>query len=280
MFDGQDKTSSQLGRSIGEWGKAEYADPAFMVLSGGLLADGEEIVNGIIDGVGRQAPLFGGMAGDDLRMKETYVFNSSHVVSNGAASLVFDQSVLGLCGLAASGWKGIGTAKTVTRSQGNIVFEIDHEPTLEVYKQYLDLEDHASTTAEYPLLVVRDDGSHVLRAAMAINEDKSITYGGTVHEGAKVRFSMPPGQEIIDHAIEQISNFNEGIIGPGAVVLFSCKARHMALGPLVEDELSVIRELWNVPLAGLFTYGEMGPNRDGRCDFHNNTLVPVLIRQK
>jgi small ligand-binding sensory domain FIST len=113
-----------------------------------------------------------------------------------------------------------------------------------------------------------------------VNKDKSITYSGTVPEGAKVRFSMPPGSEIIDYAIEQMTEFNQQIPISDAVVLFSCKGRHIALGQMVEYEISSIRKLWNVPLVGFFTFGEIGPVPQGRCDFHGYTLVPVLIYEK
>ena len=107
-----------------------------------------------------------------------------------------------------------------------------------------------------------------------------MVYGGTMPEGSKVRFSMLPGFEIIDHAIEQMSGFHHQIPKSDAIVLFSCKARHMALGPMGEDEISAVRKLWGVPMVGFFTYGEIGPVPHGRCDFHNHTLVPVLINEK
>jgi hypothetical protein len=113
-----------------------------------------------------------------------------------------------------------------------------------------------------------------------INDDKSLVYAGSVPEGAKVRFGMAPGPEIIDHVIEQISEFSRQAPRSEAIVLFSCVARHLALGPMVEDEIAAVRKLWDVPLVGFFTYGEIGPVLQGRCDYHNNTLVPVLIYQK
>jgi hypothetical protein len=91
---------------------------------------------------------------------------------------------------------------------------------------------------------------------------------------------MPPGFEVIDYAIEQMSEFHQQIPKSDAIVLFSCKARHMALGPMVEDEISAVHKLWEVPMVGFFTYGEIGPVPQGRCDFHNHTLVPVLINEK
>ena len=279
-FDGEGKTSYQVGQSVAAWSKTVYDDPAFMVMSAGVRADGEQIVNGISHTMERQVALFGGLASDDLRMQETFVFNASEVLTNGVMALIFDQNVLDFQGIAASGWKGIGTPKTITKAKGNIVYRIDDEPALDMYNKYLDIGDDPVHAAEYPLLLIRDDGSVVLRAAFVVNEDKSIVYAGTVPEGTKVRFSMPPGSEIVDHALEQMTDFSKRNLRPDAIVLFSCKARHLALGPMVEEEISGIRKLWKAPLVGFFTYGEIGPGPKGRSDFHNYTLVPVLIHEK
>jgi len=280
VFDGEGKTSYQVGQSVAEWSKTIYENPAFMVMSSGLRADGEQIVNGIIYTMERQVPLFGGFASTDPGMQETFVFSASKVIANGVAALIFDRHAIELHGIAASGWKGIGTPKTITKAQGNIVYRIDDEPAMDVYNKYLNIGDDLTLTFEYPLILIRDDGSSVLRGALLVNEDKSLIYGGTIPEGAQVRFSMPPGLEIIDHAIEKMSEFNRQTPGADAIVLFSCKGRHLALGQMVEDEISAIHKLWNVPLVGFFTYGEIGPVPQGRCELHNHTLVPVLIQEK
>ncbi len=280
IFDGEGKTSTEVGQGVAEWAKPIYDNPAIMVMSAGLHADGQQIVKGVVDTMERQVPLFGCLAGDELTFKETFVFNASQVIPNGVVALVFDQNAIELQGLAVCGWKGIGTPKTVTKSEGNIVYKIDDEPALDMYNKYLTIGDDPALAGEYPLLLIRDDDSVVLRAVMGVNEDKSIVYAGTVPEGSKVKFSMPPGSEIIDLTIEQMSEFNQQIPNSNAILLFSCKARHVALGPMVEDEISAIHKLWNVPLVGFFTYGEIGPVPNGGCDFHNHTLVPVLINEK
>ncbi len=284
MFDGKDKSSLQVGQNIGEWAKTVYDNPALMVVSGGLHANGEHIVNGIISAMGRQVPLFGGLAGDDSKVQETFAFNASQLTSNGVMVLVFDGNVIGLQGVAFSGWKGIGTSKTVTRADSNIVYEIDHAPVLDIYIKYLNIGADPSVAtslaAEYPLLVNRDDGSSVLRSPIIWNEDKSLVFAGSVPEGAKVRFGMAPGIEIVDQAIEQMSEFKRQTPRSDAMVLFSCVARQYALGPMIEDEVVGIRKLWGVPMVGFFTYGEIGPALHGGCDFHNQSLVPVLIYEK
>ena len=94
VFDAQEKTSGQVGQNIGEWAKTAYDNPAVIVMSGGLLAKDDHIVNGIISAMGRRVPLFGGLAGDDLKMQKTFVFNTSQVTSNGVMALVFDGNVI------------------------------------------------------------------------------------------------------------------------------------------------------------------------------------------
>ncbi len=280
IFDGEGKTSYQVGQSAAEWAKTVYDNPAIMVMTAGIFTNGDEIVNGITDTMDRQVPLFGGRSGDDLRLQETLVFNASQAISNGVVALIFDQNTIDLQGIAVSGWKGIGTPKTITKAEGNTLYEIDNEPVIEVYNKYLNIGDDLQLALEYPLLLIRDDGTFVMRVPGALNEDKSMVYGGTMPEGSKVRFSMPPGSEVIDYAIEQMSEFHQQIPKSDAIVLYSCKARHMALGPMVEDEISAVHKLWEVPMVGFFTYGEIGPVPQGRCDFHNHTLVPVLIKEK
>jgi hypothetical protein len=280
VFDGKGKTSNQVGQSVAEWAETVYDDPAFMVISAGLRADGEQIVKGIISTMGRQVPLFGGVAGDDLRREETFVFNASQVIANGVLALIFDQNAIEFQGVAISGWKGIGTPKTITKAEGNIVYRIDNEPALDVYNKYLNLGGDYNLAAEYPIRLIRDDGSSVMRAVRRVNEDKSIVFAGTVPEGEKVRFSMAPGFEVIEHTLEHMSEFSKQNPRSDAIVLFSCKGRHLALGPMVDDEISGIRKLWKVPLVGFFTYGEIGPGPEGQCDFHNHTVVPVLIHEK
>jgi hypothetical protein len=283
VFDGEGKASSEVGQSVAKWAKTIYDNPAFMLMSAGLRADGEQIVKGIVYTMERQVPLFGGLAGagdPGLQLQDTFVFSASEVLGNGVVALIFDRNVIELKGVAVSGWKGIGTPKTITKAEGNIVYRIDDEPALDIYNKYLGIGADPSLAIEYPLLLMRDDGSSVLRAALLVNDDKSISYAGTVPEGAKVRFSMATGSEIIEHAIEQMSEFNQQIPRSDAIVLFSCKGRQVSLGQMVENEISAIRKLWYVPLVGFFTYGEIGPVPQGQCGFHNYTLVPVLIYEK
>lgn len=281
LFEGGGMDSQSLGAAVGQWGKSVFARPAFLLSIGGIKRDGEQIVRGLLGQFSEEVPLFGGLAGDDAAFKETYVFTNGRATSDGAVACVLDSSRVELSGLASGGWVALGAPKTVTRSEGNMVLTIDEDPALDVYKKYLDIkdEDLPGIGVEYPLQVIREDGTHVLRAVVGVDHARrALTFAGTVPQGAKVRFSSSPGFEAVDLARRDFEAFPKSPTPPDVVLYFSCMARHLALGPMVEDEIRAAQRVWNVPGVGFFTYGEIGSSPSSKCDFHNETFALALLR--
>jgi hypothetical protein len=274
------RTSHELGAAAGRWARANFDRGPILVVATGLTTDGEQIVRGLQSEVGPDASIFGGFAGDDFKLTRTYVFTGRKVSSQGVLVLAFDGDRVALDGIASSGWVAVGPEKTVTKAEGNVVHTIDGVPALDVYKDYLGLtSDTDIIIAEYPLQIQRE-GYSVLRAALlALPGTRSLVYAGTVPEGSKVRFSCSPGVEITEHALGEVRAFHHRVPDADGLILFSCKARHMALGPLAEDEVGPIQRLWNVPMVGFYTYGEIGRNAAGATDFHNETCVLVALRE-
>jgi hypothetical protein len=274
------RTVHELGAAGGRWARASFDRGPILVMGTGLTIDGEQIVRGMQTEVGPDTPIFGGLAGDDLRFTQTFVFTARKITSRGAIALAFDGDRVALDGIAASGWVAVGGEKTVTKAEGSVVHAIDGVPALDVYKDYLGLtSDTDIKIPEYPLQIQRE-GYSVLRAALtALPETRSLVYAGTVPEGASVRFSCSPGVEIIEQALDEFRALYGRVPGADALILFSCKGRHMALGPLAEDEVEPIQRLWNAPMVGFFTYGEIGRNAMGATDFHNETCVLVALKE-
>lgn len=281
VFDNGGRSSVELGREVGQWGRSVFTRPAFVVCLSGLAQDGEQFVRGVCGECAEEVPLFGGLAGDDGQFRRTHVFSNGRASDQGAVVWVLDHERVDLDGMATSGWVGLGSPKTVTEAAGNVVFSIDGEPALDVYKKYLDIkdEDLPGIGVEFPLQVLRGDGTHVLRAVVGVDwERRSLVFAGTVPPGATVRFSSSPGFETIDHARRDFEAFPKGGSPPDVLLMFSCMARHLALGPLLEDEIRAAERLWGRPAIGFFTYGEIGRNPAGRCDFYNETCALALLR--
>ena len=107
-----------------------------------------------------------------------------------------------------------------------------------------------------------------------------MTFAGTIPQGAKIKFSSSPGFEVVDFVKNDLRSFYKDYNNSDLLLLFSCMARHMAIGPMVEDEISESLNLWKSPLIGFFTYGEIGVNAKGKCDFYNETYTLVTLKDK
>jgi len=282
LIDGNGISSMELGKKVGAWGKSQFKKPAFLIAVSGLMTNGQEIVEGVLEVAGIDTEMFGGLAGDDANFVETFIFNNETINNNGAVAIAFDSDFVNIHGLATSGWVGIGSDKIVTKSNGNIVYTIDNEPALKVYKEHLSIndEDLPEIGVEYPLLVKKDN-REVLRAVVGIDKEKqSLIFAGTVPQGAVVTFSTSPGFEIIDHTKKDIVEFFKGSSKVDLMLLFSCMARHRALGPVISEEIIEASRMTGLPINGFFTYGEIGNNGPARCDFYNETFTLALITEK
>ncbi|MBR9998117.1 MAG: FIST C-terminal domain-containing protein [Cyclobacteriaceae bacterium] len=282
IFDRNTSSSFQAGKEAGTWACTIFDNPTLLVSSSGWDADGDQLIEGIKCGAGNSVQVSGGFAGNDVHQdRDTLAFGTPGITNRGLVCLVFDQEKIKLSGITVGGWKGIGTKKTITRSLGNIVFEIDDQPVIEVYKKYLEVESSLdiSRSNETGLLVERPDGSAVMRAAFLVNDDKSILYAGSMPEGAKIRFCISSSQEVLTQTIEQLKEFQKKVPDADAGILFSCISRLQTVGSLVEKETMSISDLWKIPYNGFFSFGEFGPGSTGLSDFHNFTLSLVLIKE-
>lgn len=269
--------------------KSAFEQPALLVLSAGLTNDGEEIVDGLKSIIKDEFPVFGGLAGDDLKMIDTVIFSNHKRSKNGLIGLTFDSEKIELQGLAESGWAAVGPEHIVTSAKSNILYEINNQPALEVFTRYFGYFDNPDTaqnlistmSAQYPLQVKRGEDYSVLRAPMSANEeDGSMMLVGAVHDGDSFRFSMAPGFEIIDKTVAKFHAWEQNQTQPDALILFSCKGRHAALGPLLENEIEGIYNQWKKPMVGFLSYGEIGNLEGKSCDFHNETCCLVTIKER
>jgi hypothetical protein len=286
---GADETTFDLGRRLGQAAVERFANPIVLTFVSGVRSDGEPLVRGVRAGARRPIPLFGGMAGDDLIMKNTFVFTGEGATADGAIGLVLDGERFEVSGIASNGWQAVGVEKTVTRSEANVVYEIDNEPALSVYKEYLDVEspeenDGGIRTLElggqYPLSVRRENGTSVIRAPMFYQSDnQSMIFAGTVPQGSRVKFCIPPSMDVVERVVAEVGEVHDRMPGAEAVILVACIGRRLALGPLTLDEVQELYEMWGTPLAGFFSYGEIGARNPEECDFHTETCTLVALRE-
>lgn len=281
----------EISKQFGQEGKKAFKNPAFIIASGWLHTDGEQIVKGIEEGFEGEPPIFGGMAGDDLALREPLVFTYGKSSTTGLVAIIIDRDKIDITGVATCGWKPIGITKTITKSIGNVVYTIDEKPALDLVIKYLgltmDQESTASNTvvnlgAYYPLQLERENAPPVMRTAMLGNiEDRSLICAGTVPQGAKIRFSLPPDFDVIDTVIDDCVGLkNDEHTDADAVIMFSCISRYLSFGVMTSEEIERVVKVWNAPFIGFFCYGEFGKSKTGKHEFHNNTCCVVALKEK
>ena len=283
-FKVKEKTESthrELGIEMAKWCQKKVDSPTVLTLTSGIEFNNESYIQGLQTKIRH---LFGASAGDDQLFQRTYIFSGKKLISNGALVLVFDNAKIDIVSTRSFGWSGIGTQRIVTKSNQNIVYTIDDKPAVEFYKDYLNISssDMPETGVNYPMEVVLKNGQTVYRAALHINEDGSLLFGGHVEEHSKVRISAPIGKDIIDYVGKGIETSLAKVEGFTAdfTLIFPCTAHKNLLGSYSISQIeSVYSKTKEAPLIGFYAYGEIASSRDSNA-FHNQTFVTVQLREK
>jgi hypothetical protein len=246
-------------------------------------APGELIMKGILDEVNENTIVIGGMAGD-------FVFTHKQESRQGVLALIIDETKVTLAGEAVSGWKAVGTEKTITECEGPWIQTIDGQPAMEVVKKFTGIElndpfrddgySHVGTT--FPIQIQQEKGAPVMRPLLKFNpEDESIMCGGSVVKGSRFRFSLPPDFEVVDSVINSAREIRENELSDAdALLVFSCIGRKVSLGPMASSEVLGIQEIWGKPMAGFFSMGEFGKTKNGNTQFHGTTISWVALKEK
>ncbi len=285
------KSVSETAEIMGEVGIQAFTNPAFIISGSHLETPGEAILQGLVEVVGEEATIIGGMAGEaTLNQGEAATFTNNQYSRRGLMALILDHDKIDLQGLAVSGWKPVGTMKTVTASEGNWIISIDDQPALDVLSKFMgvkiDLDNEADVFQQiaqhFPLQVQQDVGGPIMKPPLLFNRDtKAVMLSGSAPTNSKIYFSLPPDFDIIEKVIESAENVKSTTFpNADALVIFSCVGRLATLGPLINQEIKGIQDIWNVPMAGFFTFGEFGSVKGGAPKFHGTTVSWVALKEK
>ena len=279
-----------VAKTIAAKAKQIYQHPAFLISGTHLETDAEQILFGFEDEVGKDVNVFGGMAGDDYAFKEQFVFSNKYESSIGMIALVLDEDKIKIRGRATCGWKAVGTEKSVTKSEGNHVYTVDNVPVLDLTTKYGGIENVTpenqnlllEVAANLPLQLQREKGDPVMRPGLVVDwSDRSFYCSGSVPQGSKVRFSLPPDWDVMEKVIKGAEDLKQTAMPDAdALVVFSCAGRIMSLGPLMNQEIEGVKKVWNVPMVGMFSNAELARATGGNLEMHNLTTCVVALKEK
>jgi hypothetical protein len=285
-----EKNYREITNAIARIAKEKFSAPAFLIAGSNFETDAEALLLGFEDVAGKDVNVYGCMAGDDFTFSEQFVFTNGQASTRGLVCIALDEDKIMIKGVATCGWKAVGTVKTVTKSIGTHVYTVDDTPVLDLTTKYGGLENVSpdneglllEIAANLPLQLQREKGDPVMRPGLVIDwTDHSFYCSGTVPEGSKVRFSLRPDFDVMEKVIKAVKNLKATEMPEAdAVVVFSCAGRILSLGPLMTQELEGIKNVWNVPMAGMFSNSELGRATGGKLEMHNLTTCCIALKEK
>ena len=257
-------SADAIGLFVFPDGLTDYLEPFFAGLEENLPSD-------------RFLPLWGGGAGNNVSVDEpTYQYCDDEIISGGVAYAL-------LSGRARASWAlshsliPIGGERKVTRSQGNVIYEIDGKPATEVLNEYLPegalADERDWSRYAYSLALTSKapsymkDEEYIVRGVPQLNlTDGSVTVQTEVTEGTSVWFSSRDKEKIVAGLDRMAAQIKEQLGGaqPKLVFQFECSTR----GKLMfreQEKLQLLKRLRqsvnpDVPWAGFYTEGrELGP---------------------
>ena len=284
-----EKNYREITKRIAQKAKETFAKPAFFIAGSNMETDAEELLFGFEDVVGKDVNVYGSMAGDDFTFADQFVFTNQYTSSRGLVCIALDEEKIMIKGVATCGWRAVGTERTVTKSEGNHVYTVDDTPVLDITTKYGGLENVSpdneglllEIAANFPLQLQREKGDPVMRPGLVIDwKDRSFYCSGSVPQGSKVRFSLPPDFDVMEKVIKGVEDLKTTQMPEAdALVVFSCGGRILSLGPLMTQEIEGIKNVWDVPMLGMFSNAELARATGGNLEMHNLTTCCVALKE-
>lgn len=257
-----------------------------LVISDGLNVNGSELLKGFQSVLG-EIPIVGGLAGDGgAFVKTLQLYNDTISDSMVIAVGLYGPALITSSG-ALGGWKPYGPPRTVTKSEKNVVYEMDGKPALPLYRMYIGdafSRGLPGTGLKFPLAVIEEGKRDVekIRTLLAIDSvNNSLTFAGNVEEGETVRLCQTNHDRLVDGAGGAANLVMEGLTASktnqtGLALCVSCVGRKGVMAEQVGDEVKLVQQILGpqTSITGFYSYGELAP-RPNTTDsvLHNQTMT-------
>jgi hypothetical protein len=259
-----------------------------LLLAEGIHVNGTELLAGLRKALPEGVTVTGGLAADGPRFERTFVCKDGTPMERHVAAIGFYGDRLEVGYGSMGGWDPFGPERIVTRSKGNVLYELDGHSALDLYRDYLGpySADLPSSGLLFPLSLIGEDGRRLVRTILGINDDEgSLTFAGDIPEGAQVQLMKANFDRLIDGASQASEDAHRAVERrrPAVALLISCVGRRLVLKQRIEEELEAVQEVVGdgVPLCGFYSYGEVAPfGGTQRCELHNQTMTVTTLNER
>ena len=283
--------SRDAGRRLGEALRLPHGTlplRGVLLLAQGVQVNGSAIIQGLAGAIGHEVPVCGALAGDGGAFVRTFTLCGGRVSDREIAALGFYGDDIELSAASAGGWTPFGPVRRITRATGNVLHELDGEPALAIYRRYLGewAKDLPGSGLLFPICLLAEEGGEMglTRTLLGIDETAgSLVMAGEMTEGCGARLMHADTGGLVDGAREAAQAASSGGRPADLALLFSCVGRKLVMGGRADEEVEAVTSVLGegIPVAGFYSYGEIGPRtRNAACNLHNQTMTVTLLSER
>jgi hypothetical protein len=259
-----------------------------LIFSDGIHVNGTELIRGFNSILPESVIVTGGLAGDGSRFKRTWIISERAPYSGAVSAVGLYGESLSIGYGSGGGWDMFGPERVVTHSEGNILYELDGRPALQLYKEYLGgrASGLPATGLLFPLALRSNslEEKRLVRTILAIDEERqSMIFAGDIPQGALAQLMTANFDRLIQGAEnaarmawESVKEETESLC-----IAISCVGRRLLLTDRIEEETEAILDILppKTKQIGFYAYGEIAPYANGHCDLHNQTMTLTVISE-
>lgn len=261
------------------------------VISDGGVVNGSELVKGM-NSTNHKISITGGLAGDAARFEKTVVGLNSDPQQGEVVAIGFYGKNLVVGHSSMGGWDMFGLERTITKSNGNILQEIDGKNALDLYKEYLGeyANELPGAALLFPLSIkIPGTTEPLVRTILSVDEEnKTMTFAGDIPEGSKARLMKANFDRVIEASAQAANTAFSSIKSLPAsntslAILISCVGRKLVLADRIDEEIHAASEMFNTNtiVTGFYSYGEISPfNANSKCELHNQTMTITSLSEQ
>jgi hypothetical protein len=293
IFPGLSKDPEAVGARIAAHvaGKRSnsWENALLLLFADGLTINADGLYRGLLRVLPEHIDIVGGTAGNDFQQVTTSQFCNGEVITDGVCGVLLQGDFRHRIGVT-HGSLPVGLFRTITRAKGNMIYEIDAIPALQIFEEFLGanrLRDFGQTLNLFELgeeFPGQGYSENILnRAILGVDEALGgIRLAVEIPEGAKVRITRRDKGLVLRRTREMAETILGQLRDPAnaTYLYFNCSGRGSYLFGDPEQDVDALRGVLPQPsrMIGFFTFGEFAPIN--KCNyFHNYTGVLVGIEQ-